>query len=169
MSGVWSFDNNTCILNNPSRGTDYHLWFGTQDGITPDSDYDDQTFEISTELSISDGNGQAGIIFRAQNLESNPIGPYYYLFSLRINTNNVKVTQFSLNQATQIVQSFPTLYYNQIYKLKIETFSNGFYNFYLDDSLIFNNIQLNQYKNGSIGIEADWVNAQFYDFEYIQT
>jgi len=76
MKGDWNHDPEDCSLQNTDSGAGNIVWFGSADGLTPDSNYDDDTFELTATLEIAPG-GNAGLMFRTGKLTINDEGPTY--------------------------------------------------------------------------------------------
>ena len=50
IKGSWTYEAEDCSLQNTDSGAGNIVWFGSADGLTPDSNYDDDTFELTATL-----------------------------------------------------------------------------------------------------------------------
>ena len=152
IKGTWTFYEAGCTLYNTNSDAGNVIWFGSENGITFDNDYNLNSFILELSLTFpNDPNFDAGILFRAINVSSVNDGGSQYYFG--IGADKVQISKFNdgytlLHANTDIVATAHTLY-----TLKI--LANGtHYDFYVNDELIVENYALNDYKIGSFGIRT---------------
>ena len=164
FSGNWTFDNNTCSLQQSAELTGFGsiIWFGSADGGTPDADYSYQSFIVETSLSISSGDHNAGIIFRAAALSSSQ----FYYFAIWPYANRIKLW---LCCWVEIFDASQTINHNETYDLKI--LANGnYFNFSVNDVVVYENLKIiDAIISGSVGLQSYNTVTRFYSFNYTMT
>ena len=81
IKGTWTADEDECALKNSNSGAGNIVWFGSADGLSPDTRFVDNAFVLTAEIEIHSGN-DAGIMFRTgESSITNDEGPTYCPFT----------------------------------------------------------------------------------------
>ena len=163
VKGTWDWTDD-CQISNTNSGYGNIFWIGSRDGTAPNSIYDSteyNSFVIRANLSLdSSGENNAGILFRTQSVSSTSNGGQSYIFAIYAarDPNEVKIGLFN-DGWTQLLRKDSdeeetlSIEYDTFYHLKIEAYKN-LYNFYIDDDLIWSNVELDDYSLGSVGLRT---------------
>ena len=161
-SGIWTLavDNDTCNLEQyvEQGGFGSIIWFGNGDGLTPDVEYSYQSFIVETSLSISSGDHNAGIIFRAVALSSTQ----FYYFAIWPDANRIKLFRCCW---TEIFDEPQTINHNEVYNLKI-TANGNYFNFSFNDTIVRQDLEITDLTSGSVGLQSYDTVTTFYSFNY---
>ena len=158
-SGNWSFsktDNDTCSLYQGSIGGS-RIWFGSSDGGTYDASYESNAFIVESSLSVHSSTYNGGIIFRASSVASS-----FYYYGFYPDSNRIRVWKCCWDTMFELSKTFD---FNTIYNLRIEA-KGTYYNFSVDNEIIWQNYQLTDLTTGSIGLNAHKATVTFYSLNY---
>lgn len=155
--GNWTFDymNDSCTLALPHDASFQAVaWLGNENGTKYDESYQFNFFTFeSTSKFLDSHSDSVGLLFRI----ATPTSPIKsYLFSIH---NNQAVIGIYNDGWSNVIRDYSfTFSNNEPYTLKVSnenTNSSTVYNFYINDTIVFSNIELTDYiDTGSFGIRA---------------
>ena len=163
IKGNWSYNSTDCSLRNTDSGSGNIVWFGSADGLTPNSNYIHDTFNLTVTMSIHSGYG-AGLIFRTgESSTTNTEGPTYYVGCYP----NIDRIQFgTIDDGWNTKQKVTaTIDYDTMYTLAIHAAGN-IYNVYLDGTLVMKDINGEELSYGSFGVRTYEAPTTFYSLKY---
>ena len=163
IKGTWIWSKNSsgsCSVSNSDSGAGNVIWIGSNDGLIPNSTYNNKSFIFEISLSISGNVG--GVLFRANTVSATNNGGQQYWYGIGADQNRVYFGKFDDDWTQLYVNYLNQIEYNREYTLKIESFNHNninnnfgyFYNFYLDNNLIISNIAFNDYIFGSFALRT---------------
>lgn len=166
IKGSWTFDDNDCSLENTDSGAGNVMWFGSANGLTPDDNFDDESFTMSVTMSIHSGSN-AGVLFRAGTVTTTNHGGQQYYVGIVLGSNNRRVFFGTVNNGwnEQHAASVPGLDYDTIYTLSIQALGDS-YTIYLDGVAVLSDITRTEYGSGSIGLRTAIAPTTFYSVSY---
>lgn len=167
IKGNWIYDSINCSLYNSDYDDGNVVWFGTQNGLTFDSDYDFDSFVVEMGLSFNlSTGGSSGILFRAITVSNTNNGGNQYFFGIATTPDStVKLGRMN-NGWTQLYGESVTVSTDTLYRLKIVC--NGtFYDFYVNDELIWQDVELTDYVYGSFALRTFQQPTFFHYFEIL--
>ena len=139
------------------------VWFGSADGLTPDSNYIHDTFNLTVTMSIHSGS-IAGLMFRTgESSTSNNEGPSYFVGldpSEDLLKWGVMVDGWYLKHLATVTSDYDTAYTLSIHA------SGSIYNVYLDGALVMENIDGTEFSTGSFGVRTWMAPTTFYSVKY---
>ena len=143
-----STSGSSCSQALTSRVCGDRLWFGSSDGNTYDSDYSFYSFTLETTISIQSGD-HADIMFRTISLGSDICqSGQTYLYGFSVGSAFLG----KIDGAYSHIDTYSmSLSYNTEYTLKIVAVGTN-YNFYFDGTLIFSDVELTDFVQGSMGV-----------------
>ena len=159
LKGTWNYDSNDCSVDNTNAASGNVVWFGSQDGSTPNDDYVLESFYLEVEIQVNGANGDAGILFRAQSASAtNDGGQQYYI---GLHPNEGVVFGKMNNGWSSLYWKSHEIEQGAIHTLAVEAIGS-FYNVWIDDTQVFTNIERVEYTTGSIGLRTYNLPAKYY-------
>lgn len=161
----WSYDETDCSLLTEDASSESWMWFGSKDGLTPNSDYSHESFQVSVTMKIDSGTN-AGVFFRLSQTTGNvyPTIGYLVLINAQSDTamllSTSKGDQWDNKEFVQIDVDYGT-----VYTLSVKAEDN-LYNVYLDGESLMSNVLLTNLTTGSIGLRKHQSNTTIYSVEY---
>ena len=151
IKGEWTIDDDECTFENTDSRCGNIVWLGSDDGLTPDEDYDCDTFELSITLEIASGY-DAGAIFRTGECStSNSEGQTYYL---GLSPDDDEVVFSTMDDGwTEDYSASVSLSFETEYTLTISG-SGDSYSVYVDGTALLEDIELTDFSSGSIGLRT---------------
>ena len=157
--GNWTLNeanNGSCTLVQTADDSKIIIWFGSEDGSTPNSNYSHDSFVIETSLSIASGRN-AGILFGGVNVS----GSEFYYFDVDPAVNLIHLFRCCWTFIFTISQTFD---YGEKYNLRIS--ANGeYFSFSVDDVLV-RDLQITNFTTGSVGLISHRSTTTFYSLNY---
>ena len=166
IKGDWTFDSTDCSLENTDSGDGNIVWFGSEDGHIPNSNYTHDSFRFSVTMKVDSGSS-AGILFRTgESSTTSREGPSYYL-DLRPDQSDgdLRLSMldngfFTIIDSWTMDISYDTLYTLTVYAL------NNLYFVYLDDVEVVAGFKITEFNNGSVGLRTYESPATYYSMTY---
>ena len=159
IKGTWFYDSNDCSVDNTNTAAGNVIWFGSQDGLTPNNDYAFDSFYLEVEIQVNGGYSNAGILFRAQSVSATNDGGQQYYIGLRPNKG---VVFGKMNNGWSSLYWQPySVQKGGIHTLIVKAIGST-YNVWIDSKQIFNNIVLTDYMTGSIGLRSFNLPVKYY-------
>ena len=164
IKGNWTYSATDCSLRNSDSGSGNIVWFGSDDGLIPNSSFIDDTFTLTVTMSLQSGSN-AGLIFRTEESSTiNNEGPTYYV---GINTNDAVVfgtmdDGWSLKHSASVSSGID---YDTVYTLSVHAAGIA-YDVYLNGTLVMADIIRTEFSGGSFGVRTYEAPATFYSLEY---
>ena len=157
-------DDEDCAVKNTNSGAGNILWFGSEDGLTPNIDYVDNAFVVETEFEIHSGN-DAGLLFRTgESSTKNDEGPSYFV-GLYPGSGKVVFGTMDDGWSAKHSVSIPALSYNTRYRLSVHG-SGHLYTVYLNGQVIMEKIKRTEFVGGSIGLRTYYAPSTYYSLSY---
>ena len=159
IKGTWDYDSSDCSVDNTNSGDGNIIWFGSQDGLTPNNDYVFDSFSLEVEIQRNSATGSStGIIIRAQSVSTTNDGGQQYYIGLRSSS----VIFGRMNDGwTDIQYQSYAVQVGAIHTLKVDAIGT-IYNVWVDNTQILSDVELSEYMNGSIGVRTYYSPAKFY-------
>ena len=171
VKGEWNYDTDECIWENTDSAEGNLVWFGDSGGTQPDSALESYSaFTVTTDLSMTDAPydwSNVGIMFRTRYVHS--LNNYYFSYYYGLWASPFKLIlvlyddtdAWTLLKEHTITDEPITL--NATHQLTIEANETN-YSFYLNDSLIWDDYPLTNYKRGSFGFRNFEAPSKWYSF-----
>ena len=169
IKGDWIYSP-SCEISNTNSNIGNINWIGNSLGNIPNSNYDYKSFILKVTMSSVTNIGTGGIIFRAQNVSSTNYHGQYYFVGFNVRSNLITLVRFN-NEWITVSTEYnisPALNYSIPYTFKIHSLGNGLTNIWFEDTLIFENEQLNDYTSGSIGLATYRAPSTYYNVTLTQ-
>lgn len=165
IQGNWAFDSIHCAIENTNGGCGDIVWFGSEDGLTPDPNYDHSVFELTATMEIADGGYDAGLMFRSgESSTMNDEGPTYYI-GMYPGTGYVVFGTIDNGWSPKHSAYVPGLAYDTVHTLSIHG-SGIVYDVYIDGVAVLTDITRNEFSFGSIGMRTCGAPATYYSLTY---
>ena len=159
-----------CILH--AEDNCNQLWFGNQDGIEYDHDFNEDYFTIQLQLQFdtdsddSTDNGHAGVLWRVTQISTTfeEIVAYYAGIN---STGHYEFGIWHNGYMTIMQRAYDDFFQfdtNSNHTLRIQVIK-CFYRFYIDNIFFFESIH-SEYQQGTIGIQSIGIAATYYSLDY---
>ena len=162
IQGNWTYNSNNCTMINTEGPDQNILWFGSADGLTPDTRFAHQSFRISVTFEMHSGD-QVGILFRTGECSTvNQEGPSYYV---RLKRSSAKVQLGTLDDGLwrkYIEYQATSLSVGVLYNVTVVGQAN-LYSIYLDDVLLISDYEMTEFTDFShlsFGIRS-WIRFEY--------
>ena len=161
VNWTFSISDDSCTLglprDRPGSADVAVAWLGNDNGTIYDETYAFDYFAFSATFSFagSADGGSVGLLFRTMSVGDQNEQGYSYLFSLH--NGRAVLGRYYDDWQNIMTDSTVSVNNNDTYTLKVSNYNTSnksTYNFYLDDSSIFSNMELTDYLSGSFGIRA---------------
>jgi len=151
IKGDWTIDDDECTFENTNSACGNIVWLGSDDGLTPDEDYDCDTFELNVTLSIDSGY-DSGVLFRTGECStSNSEGETYYV---GLSPDDDEVVFSTMDDGwTEQYSEGVSLCYGKDYTLSIQG-SGDSYSVYVDGTAVLEEVEVTDFSSGSIGLRT---------------
>lgn len=167
IKGDWTYNPSDCSLQNTDSAAGNIVWFGSEDGLIPNSDYIHDTFTLTTTMSLQSGTWapNAGLIFRTgESSTTNDEGPTYYVGIYDVNEVSFGTMDDGWSKKhTAAISS--GIDYDTVYTLSVHA-AGDVYNVYLDGILVMADITRTEFDGGSFGLRTYYAATIFYSLEY---
>lgn len=136
-------------MKNTNKDDGNIVWLGSADGLTPDANYDCNTFELSVTLEIHSGES-SGVMFRTGECSTTVAeGPAYYVGLL---PDDDKVVFGAMDDGwTKKHSASVSLKCDKQYTLTIQGTGN-LYCVYIDGTAVLEDVESTEFSSGSIGL-----------------
>lgn len=165
IKGNWTYDSTDCSLENNDSETGNVIWFGSEDGLTPNNDFVHETFNLTVTMAVHSGD-RAGLLFRTQKSSTiDREGPTYTAF-LRFEQERMCFRVYK-NGSIEDLSKATTVYldHDSVYTLTVHAAAD-IYNFYVNGTLVMADINRTYYDGGSFAVMTEDAIATFYSLEY---
>merc|ERR1712130_794240 len=188
MKGDWSYNEDECILYQSESGINDLIWFGSEDGLIPNNEFDHESFELTVTMSIESRSGSpaysaSGFFFRSTQSLAVPQGPDYWIM-VYPKQNRLVFSQMNAAKAGEGdiddlwiklgEKDLPfDVEYGHIYTIKVMASADYKYTISItnDDGnywyTIYGQKYLKDLKFGSIGLRTLNVPTTFYSVNYM--
>ena len=154
IKGDWTIDDDECTMENTNSACGNIVWLGSSDGLTPDEDYDCDTFELNVTLEIASGY-DSGVLFRSGEVSTvNSEGETYYV-GLSIDDSEVVFSTMDDDESSdweEQCSASTSLSYGEEYTLGIQG-SGDSYSVFVDGTAVLE-CDATSFSSGSIGLRT---------------
>lgn len=163
IKGTWYYNESCSSILNSDSGDGNIVWFGSDDGLTPNDEYDKTSFNLSTTLEIHSGQ-DAGLMFRCGEASTtNNGGPAYYV-GLYPASDTVVFGTLDNGWSAKHSESC-SLSYNTKYDLKVQA-EGDYYTVYVDGTPIIQNVERTEFSSGSVGLRTYRAPTTYYSMTF---
>jgi len=153
IKGEWTADCGSCSMENSDSRCGNVVWIGSDDGRTPDTDFDCDCFELTVVLEIESGGDDAGVMFRtAECPETNNAGPTYYV-GLDPGADDVIFGSMDDGWTELYSATVDKLCFDKEYTLSIRGCGDT-YSVFVDGEAVLENVKATDFSSGSIGLRT---------------
>ena len=165
IKGDWDFDLTDCSLENTNSANGNNVWFGSADGLTPNTDFVHNSFRLDVSMQIHSGN-YAGVLIRSVSSSTSvwDEGPSYYV-ALKRSNNVVRLGILNDGDAAIWAVTSSGINTDTVYNVSVRVLGN-LYTVYLDGQLMFELCQTGLTAVGTIGLFTYNCPTTFYSLAY---
>lgn len=165
IKGKWTYDDVKCTFENTDSDDGNVQWLGSDDGHTPDSNYDCDCFSMTVVLEIHDGGENAGVMFRTGECHvSYNEGPTYYV-GLDPGSDEVVFRALDNGVTELFSRSMDEIYYGTEYTLTV-TGCGDTYSVFLNGQGVLKDVSATDFSSGSIGLRTHVAPTMFHHVEF---